>query len=301
MRIRVPGSTKESRALERLARESIGDLRASFMRAIRATQENTVLAQVERAIAVGDFAGAVRAVPLDAQMATKLSGAFLREFRGVFEAAGAVSVRTLPTKTIAEFSVVDPRAMEFVRDYGARRVAEITAEQRLILQRSMSSAMGQGFTPRETAKLIRGEIGLHRQWAQAVDNRRKKLLEMGLSKEAVVERALRYEKQLLDARSMNIARTEIQDGITAGEIQGWRQAVDQGVLGEDSTKVWDANPGTDHDECLQMDGQEVGIFEKFVTPKGELIDGPTLHTACVCGMHVRPGGEVNPLLAGRAA
>ena len=88
-------------------------------------------------------------------------------------------------------------------------------------------------------------------------------------------------RQQLEYRSMNVARTESMLVANAGYDEGLRQAVDEGVLDINETvRVWvtAGQDGAICDECLEMEGAEAPIGQPFSNGA----DMPPLHPQCRC-------------------
>ncbi len=81
-----------------------------------------------------------------------------------------------------------------------------------------------------------------------------------------------------DARAELIARTETMFAANEGQRQAWDQAVDKGLLDEDSKRVWIA-AGDACPECDELDGEETTLDGEYPGDGG---DGPPLHPACRC-------------------
>jgi hypothetical protein len=163
--------------------------------------------------------------------------------------------------------------------------------------------------------MIRGSIGLHPAWAQAVVTFREKQLgqlsRSGLSYAKATaladKRASTYQDRLIRRRAMNIARTEIQTASNLGRYASWTQMIGNGLASPQSMKEWSAGPGACN-ICSALAGQQVRWDDVF--------DGgyvmPPAHTNCRCSavlipqlysnpiLNPRPIDWTNPVLPGRA-
>lgn len=81
-----------------------------------------------------------------------------------------------------------------------------------------------------------------------------------------------------EARAETIARTEVMTAASEGQRQGWQQAIDKGLLPEDSTAAWISTPGC-CDLCEGLDGETRTLDGSYPDPGG---DGPPLHPNCRC-------------------
>ncbi len=149
--------------------------------------------------------------------------------------------------------------------------------------------MDAGFTPQQTAKLIRPHIGLSEPYSRAVDNLARRLAEKDVE---------RYSRELIRARSMTIARTETQDAVGAGQNEAWLQAEDRGLIdGDKVIRRWitamddEVRPAHEF-----MEGQERGLHENFVDGDGyETARWPFRDVTGnkALGINCRCGGELD--------
>lgn len=82
-----------------------------------------------------------------------------------------------------------------------------------------------------------------------------------------------------EARAERIARTEIMWAANEGQQQGWEQAVENGLLPEDTQIRWIATAGC-CDACDALDGETRDIDGEY--EDSEAADGPPLHPNCRC-------------------
>ena len=146
-------------------------------------------------------------------------------------------------------------------------------------------AAEEGFTPDETAAIIRSFIGLTSQQTRSVWNFYDDLIDQGIADDVALTRAEMYADAALGRRAETIARTELISATNAGQQALWDQAVDQGVLNQrDMRKVWIV---TDDDrleeDCEALADVEVGIDEPFDTAEGAVMF-PPLHPRCRCAI-----------------
>lgn len=175
------------------------------------------------------------------------------------------------------FDLTNPLAVEVARQTAAGMVTNISAETRLALQNVIRRAIEDGITYRDSAALIRQMVGLTARDSQAVLNLRASLVELGLSREKVLAQVQRYAAKKLRERSLTIARTELINSMTGGQVAAWRQATEKGLLPQDAMMRWMTTPDDRLCErCLAMDGKTVSIWGSF--PGGN----PARHPRCRC-------------------
>lgn len=100
----------------------------------------------------------------------------------------------------------------------------------------------------------------------------------------------------LQVRAETIARTEAMQALHIGQQEAYQQAIDQGLVGPDEIiRVWESSgDGRTRDSHEEMNGQEVGWDEDFVTPSGVRLafpgdpDGPPEEIInCRCNESIR--------------
>lgn len=201
-------------------------------------------------------------------------------FREAFISGGRATSSV--QRLINDFDPTNPRSIKMMREQGARLVTSITNEQRDSLKAIMTKGMEQGLNSDQIAAKIRRSIGLHPRYAMAVDNYHRGLITNGTPPGKAAEMADKYAKRLQASRADTIARTEVQTAIESAKLEYWRQAIDAGVIGEGSLKVWHLGKSCIHcDHCLPLEGKAVAIEEPFYTGLGPVLI-PPLHPNCCC-------------------
>lgn len=95
-----------------------------------------------------------------------------------------------------------------------------------------------------------------------------------------------------DDRAETIARTETMTASNEGQREAWGQAVDDGLLTGNETRVWIV---TDDDrlcdECDALDGAEAELDGNFTSDTGDEYDGAPAHPNCRCTEGLKLSGE----------
>lgn len=193
------------------------------------------------------------------------------------------------------FDQTNYRALNRMRSNSLDTVRAISAEQRDVVRAALSDGVEQGMNPLETARMLRGSIGLTEYQQGIVANYRAKLVagdrsaldyelrdarhDASVNAAADGRRALtsdqidamtgRYQNNLLGYRAEVIGRTEALRVVHQGAHDMWTQAVDDGDVDKDSvTRKWKhASRGKNSREGHQaMDGDSRGIDEPFENP-----------------------------------
>lgn len=209
----------------------------------------------------------------------------------------------------------NPEAAHWAKTRSSALVVEISESTRAAIRRIMHLAFIRQIPPRETARLLVDLVGLTEAQAEAVWAFRQELLDSpgrlvrrarttvrvparGISAELLAKRVREYSERLLRHRTLNIARTETIAASNEGQRQVWLQAVENELVSPEVQREWIAAPGERTCPiCKALDGQVVGLEERFVLPDGSKVMGPPAHTACRCGQGLTPaslraaGGE----------
>jgi len=217
--------------------------------------------------------------------------------------------------TAFEFDVLNPLAVDWLRDQGGRLIREISEDTRRGVIDVVIRGFKEGKHPYEQAREIRGIIGLTERQARAVGNYQRALYGEGPQLREALQRALRdrrfdstlerlideggllphaqaekmvqrYYERYKQYRAKMIARTETLRASNAGQQMLWEQNASKGVLPEERTRRhWITAPGA-CPICLQvpkMNVDGVKLNENFRTELGE-ITLPPLHPHCRCGV-----------------
>ncbi len=68
-----------------------------------------------------------------------------------------------------------------------------------------------------------------------------------------------------------------------GQLEVWRAGQNEGLITHKAKKVWVID-GRPCDDCIEMDGEAVGLNDYWVMPSGKHVEIPTdSHPNCECG------------------
>lgn len=208
-----------------------------------------------------------------------------------------ISMENLPKRISANISFdnKDPRAIEWANQRAGAMIQQIEAEALQTVRNAISNVLSTGGGVPRAAKQIERVIGLHPRWQQAVNNfYNKEVARFGrtMSPDSAViaaqETALAYQNQLIRARALNIARTEILAAQNIGQLLSWYQAADAGFVDlARAEKEWVAGPsGWKNIDvcpiCEDLEGQRVPVLSVFTN--GEI--SPPAHPNCRCTMNL---------------
>jgi hypothetical protein len=286
----------------------------AFLWKARRETPSVVLTERERAV-VNSYIDAVRALNAQLDLEALLRAmrgaggpeavlgmtAFVQQLEGLVSAvrgevgaSAATAMRdSLPSgyKAVLRFDVADPRALAWAQERAGQLVREVSAGQRQMLRDTIAQGMRDQITVDELAVRIRSQIGLHQQWAQAVERATVKelarLRRTGMSESKALDKAEkfreRYHSKLVRTRARNIARTEIMTAANQGRFLAWTEMYNQGLVGPNDVKEW--KPDTLACEvCRPLRGEQKPIFEPF--SNGRMM--PPAHPNCRCTATIRP-------------
>ena len=217
-------------------------------------------------------------------------------------AGGIAAIGELPTtlRGAYRFDALDPRAIAWAQTRAGALIAQVTDEQRAILNRVLARSIENGWTVAQTTQDLRQVIGLHDRWASAVssswDRDYDRLLRSGLSDALARQQADaladRYRNRLLQARARNIARTEILTAGNQGRWLSWAQGVDGGYISKNAMKQWTTGPLITRspkriqvcDICAGVRGE----MRKWNEPFSNGVMMPPAHPSCRCSAELVP-------------
>ena len=189
-----------------------------------------------------------------------------------------------------DFKATNPKALAAAERQAAQLLTSVNVETKQTVRDLIARAYREQVSPRDTAKLIRDVVGLNDRQANALFNYRSGLVEDGRAADQVERMTERYGNKLLRQRADTIAQTEIHRASAEGQHELWREGVREGRIGADARRIWIANAGAcewcQGVEDMNVDG--VPVDGQFVTPSGDMIDGPEdSHVGCRCSTGLR--------------
>lgn len=194
-------------------------------------------------------------------VARRLAGKYERLIGRTFNAAGDAMSRLGPRGLSLRFDKTNPRAIRFAARRSSRLVREVTEETRRAIRREIARGFRQGITVPETARTIRGIIGLtehqtavarrfREEWlpdmnARVLEDRpllaqqtrrlkrinaRRPTPSRPYDADEIARIGDRYAAKLLRDRATAIARTETIRSSAGGQVELWKQSADDGLL-----------------------------------------------------------------------
>ena len=209
---------------------------------------------------------------------------------------------------VMRFDNRDPRAIRWAEQRAGAMIKQIQADTLQAVRGAISRVLTGGGGIQRASRDISRVIGLHDRWQTAVNNYYNKEVTRltrtsGLENAMIQaqELALKYRDQLIRARAVNIARTEILAAQNIGQVLSWYQAADQGFLDlATAEKEWVIGPDGWRGVkvcpiCLELAGSRVPVLSVFMN--GEI--SPPAHPSCRCTLNlialVGVGDEVDAL------
>jgi len=196
---------------------------------------------------------------------------------------------------VMRFNNTDPRAIQWAEQRAGAMIKQIEADTLQAVRGAISRVLSGGGGIQRAARDISRVIGLHDRWQTAVNNYYNKEVAR-LSRTAGVENAmiqaqelaLKYRDELIRARALNIARTEVLAAQNIGQVLSWYQAADQGYLDlATAEKEWVIGPDGWRGVnvcpvCLDLAGSRVPVTSVFTN--GEIC--PPAHPSCRCTLNL---------------
>lgn len=276
---------KSYSVLRQIARNGEPSIRRMFLEAIGQVQDGTSIAAVRAAIERGDLDAAVDAVPWKYLEGDQAREQLTNALHGVFNKAGTASAGLIKKVDPFTFTITDPRWREYVAEHAASKVVEIGGKMKLAVRESIVRMADRGLNAQQTAVAIKDtNIGLFDRWSRAVDNYRAGLMISGMKLSDVDHFTAQYHQRLLNARVLQIGRTEAQFMAAQGKRASWEQAAEDEFYDRASAqREWIASPRACEKICAPLDGKRVGMDEPFgKDPYGEDIMDEPAHTNCSC-------------------
>lgn len=233
----------------------------------------------------GDYSAIDREIPWN-ELPEDIKPARNKLFEALTESAGfAVEGLPAPIQENFRYDYKNPRIERvWAKRTGEWIVDPIIQGGRDSIQQIVHRQMTQGLSPIDLAGEIKNYVGLYPRLANAHTNYVMGLKEKGFSPERIDALSEKYYNELLDYRSMMIARTETQFMLNRGQLEVWRQTQDSGLITREAQKVWVVD-GAPCEICAPMDGQAVGLAESWVLNNGDVVEIPTeAHPHCFCIM-----------------
>lgn len=181
-----------------------------------------------------------------------------------------------------------------VQNYIGTRTGELIQNVTQDLQANVQQAVAVGvrdrLSPRQVAGLIRDGLPLNVRQQKTLENYKAGLAQTNLSAKRQGELAERMREALADSRATTIARTEAQYALTAGSHASWSNAIEMGLIGRGSLRVWqtEADPC---DLCRSLNGQKARMGEPFVSKDGREVMSVPGHPNCRCIESIIPSDD----------
>ena len=258
----------------------------NFREAITDTVSNVNTAALSDAYRAGNFGNAVASFDWG-QFGYRMSenrSALLSQINST-GAAEAQNIGKLVGRYA--FDVTDQRAVSWAAARSGELIVNLSTQLQSEVRGIITNAFVNQITPDEVARELSRKVGLFPRWSDAVEKQYQRnlasFIDDGYGRRDATRMAGQladaYRDRLINARAINIARTEIMTAANEGRRISWLQASDRGLIDlNNSSKEWIAEDDA-CDICLEaVDGGLVGVMDTF--PNGE--DMPPAHPSCRC-------------------
>lgn len=130
----------------------------------------------------------------------------------------------------AIFDYVDPNALKWIEEYGAKDVKYISDASKEAIRSIIRNGYENGVTVRNQAKQIREHIGLDPQRSETLQKYAENLFARGKSEAEVWRLVEKRGKALLMSRANTIAVNEASEAAGRATYQSTKSAVERGVI-----------------------------------------------------------------------
>lgn len=296
--LRHTGADDAWRRLHRLATDAEPSVRRAFLDAIARIRGQLDERTIEAALARGDLAGVVRAIPwhdlddalveAEQHLDTVRSAAFLvgREHALPHLTATQLAIHLGHGQRILSLSFqhVSADVLAAIRSATGARITGITDLTRQAVRDLVERAYAQGKAPRTIVQEIRQLIGLTAKQGQALSTYRATLESDGVKPSRVDTMVERRASRMLKQRATLIARTETMQAANDGQRASWRTLVERGLLDDRQyEREWMAIVPTDGRTCPvceSLDGIRAPIDGDYDHPDAK--GGAPQHPDCRC-------------------
>lgn len=272
-------------------------VRDALLRAWETLRRTGTLAELSEAIQTG---GAYAVLQYLNSIEPVLAAELVPVLEDAILAGGRAVVEILPAGAVLgpfTFSLVNPQAAAYIREYSLDLIREISAETVEAVRLAVQASIVAGRNPIDTARTFRAAIGLTRireetvqRFEQALrdgdaayiaslttaDNRMVTAAATGPVRQAQIDRMVNQMRQrYVTQRSETIARTEALRALSIGQDQAITQGQLLGVMSDRLGKAWvarrgDARTREPHLETPGLNGT-IPYNQAFNTPLGPMM------------------------------
>lgn len=177
--------------------------------------------------------------------------------------------------------VADEQAVQWIEQNGLRFAQHLTRKSKAALNATIRTAITDGLSVDETARLAALHVGLAPKDMAALRNFQDRQRQTGASARTVAQRTEAYRKRLVAERARMIVQTELVTAREEGKRAAWKILRDEGRLRDE---VWEQEWTVVRPcpLCAPMAGQRAPLGGMFRGPRG-WVRGAPLHVRCQCG------------------
>lgn len=195
----------------------------------------------------------------------------------------------------ASFSLPAPAARAWAATRAGTLVTNLGDEAKATIRELTTSGLIEGVGPSVLAQRIHRHVGLLPRDQRAVGNLEAGMAKAGSRPSQIRRASNEYAERLREARSLNIARTELLTARNYGSWATWQRAAGEGRLPSGAMRRYlTAVDEMVCPECGPLHGQMVPIGAAFQGPRGAFLY-PPLHPGCRC-THSVVHPAINPEL-----
>tara|TARA_R110002012_G_scaffold315530_1_gene529427 strand:+ start:225 stop:1301 length:1077 start_codon:yes stop_codon:yes gene_type:complete len=217
-----------------------------------------------------------------------IKAALIRE--GIYEAFRKLG----PIKLKGVFDIQNPYVVPGAKQRVGWLIREVRLQSELGLRQAVMNVINEtyqtGVGTRAAARQIRSMVGMLPHQVNAVDKIRARLVEQGMTGEALARRIKRETTKRINYRANMIARTEMRRAQATGRHDAWKVAQDDGAFrGKTAFVEWVAGLTERTCEiCADLHGTRTELGSNFTSteqvPSDRSVDNetPPVHPLCRC-------------------
>lgn len=251
------------------------ELRDAFLAMVEVIKHTVPEGQLTDWLERRDFVAIINAFTeaVNAAVFTPASSALTDTYLSIV--GRSLGAATTPFGITGGFNLISPVVADRLRRQAGRLLVAVGQDSILAIRETLASSYLEGIGARAMGRLLREFIGLLPQHADAVGKYAAALASTPMSEALRVNRIETYARRLLAYRAENIARTETMAASHAGQVEGWLELADRGVIQRSRTRmVWVV---TEDDRlcpwCAPMDGMTVELGGLFMATHKGFPDG----------------------------
>jgi len=274
---------------EAFLRQAEKAIKVSFIDGVTRFKKRIPKAKLDAMYAAKDYSGLSRSIPWH-ELVPGLEPVN-QHLQKVIEGSVAQALKDIGVEGLSASEVEASQQINLRH----QRVLENTAERRQLqlldlseAQPKIDAAVAEGYragrSPRMVASEIHNSMVLTKGQSDALVAYQRGLEAAGKHSAKQIEKLVqRRHDKLLAYRAETIAITETRIAAVTAENAVWQQQAQDGLISQDSTRLWQAEPDCCVATCAQMHGKSIALGEQWQLPNGNFVPYCNqAHPRCRC-------------------